>query len=383
MKYYLIVGEASGDLHASHLMAALKEEDPQAEFRFFGGDLMAAVGGTLVKHYRELAYMGFIPVLLHLRTIFANMKLCKRDIEAWQPDVLILVDYPGFNLGIAKYVHARTRIPVYYYISPKIWAWKEYRIKNIKRDVDQLFSILPFEVEFFEGKHRYPIHYVGNPTVDEVTAFRASYTEPSDGFARANGLSSRPIIALLAGSRKQEIKDNLPDMLRAAAAFPDHQLVLAGAPGISPDYYRRYVGDAQVTVLFGKTYPLLQHARAALVTSGTATLETALFRVPQAVCYHTPMGKVIAFLKRHVLKVKYISLVNLIAGREVVRELVADTMTVEQVRQELERLLHDEEYRRRMLEGYDRMADRLGEAGAPRRAARRMVELLRGCRGGE
>lgn len=383
MKYYLIVGEASGDLHASHLMAALKEEDPQAEFRFFGGDLMAAVGGTLVKHYRELAYMGFIPVLLHLRTIFANMKRCKRDIAAWQPDVLILVDYPGFNLGIAKYVHARTRIPVYYYISPKIWAWKEYRIKNIKRDVDQLFSILPFEVEFFEGKHRYPIHYVGNPTVDEVTAFRASYAEPSDGFARANGLSSRPIIALLAGSRKQEIKDNLPDMLRAAAAFPDHQLVLAGAPGIAPDYYRRYVGDAQVTVLFGKTYPLLQHARAALVTSGTATLETALFRVPQAVCYHTPMGKVIAFLKRHVLKVKYISLVNLIAGREVVRELVADTMTVEQVRQELERLLHDEEYRRRMLEGYDRMADRLGEAGAPRRAARQMVELLRGCRGGE
>ena len=383
MKYYLIVGEASGDLHASHLMAALKEEDPQAEFRFFGGDLMAAVGGTLVKHYRELAYMGFIPVLLHLRTIFANMKRCKRDIAAWQPDVLILVDYPGFNLGIAKYIHARTRIPVYYYISPKIWAWKEYRIKNIKRDVDQLFSILPFEVEFFEGKHRYPIHYVGNPTVDEVTAFRASYTEPSDGFARANGLSSRPIIALLAGSRKQEIKDNLPDMLRAAAAFPDHQLVLAGAPGISPDYYRRYVGDAQVTVLFGKTYPLLQHARAALVTSGTATLETALFRVPQAVCYHTPMGKVIAFLKRHVLKVKYISLVNLIAGREVVRELVADTMTVEQVRRELERLLHDEEHRRRMLEGYDRMADRLGEAGAPRRAARQMVELLRGCRTGE
>lgn len=383
MKYYLIVGEASGDLHASHLMAALKEEDPQAEFRFFGGDLMAAVGGTLVKHYRELAYMGFIPVLLHLRTIFANMKLCKRDIEAWQPDVLILVDYPGFNLGIAKYVHARTRIPVYYYISPKIWAWKEYRIKNIKRDVDQLFSILPFEVEFFEGKHRYPIHYVGNPTVDEVTAFRASYTESSDDFIRSNGISSRPIIALLAGSRKQEIKDNLPDMLRAAAAFPDHQLVLAGAPGISPDYYRRYVGDAQVTVLFGKTYPLLQHARAALVTSGTATLETALFRVPQAVCYHTPMGKVIAFLKRHVLKVKYISLVNLIAGREVVRELVADTMTVEQVRRELERLLHDEEHRRWMLEGYDRMADRLGEAGAPRRAARQMVELLRGCRTGE
>lgn len=242
MKYYLIVGEASGDLHASHLMAALKEEDSQAEFRFFGGDLMAAVGGVMVKHYKELAYMGFIPVLLHLRTIFANMKRCKEDIVAWQPDVLILVDYPGFNLDIAKFVHANTRIPVFYYISPKIWAWKEYRIKNIKRDVDELFSILPFEVEFFEGKHGYPIHYVGNPTVDEVTAFLASSSETFDDFVRANGLSAKPVIALLAGSRKQEIKDNLPDMLRAAASFPDYQLVLAGAPGISPEYYKRYVG---------------------------------------------------------------------------------------------------------------------------------------------
>ena len=236
MKYYLIVGEASGDLHASHLMAALKEEDARAEFRFFGGDLMAAVGGTMVKHYKELAYMGFVPVLLHLRTIFANMKRCKEDIVVWQPDVLILVDYPGFNLNIAKFVHAHTRIPVFYYISPKIWAWKEYRIKNIKRDVDELFSILPFEVEFFEGKHRYPIHYVGNPTVDEVEAFRASGSEAFDDFTHANLLSDKPIIALLAGSRKQEIKDNLPDMLRAAASFPDYQLVLAGAPGISPEY---------------------------------------------------------------------------------------------------------------------------------------------------
>lgn len=377
MKYYLIVGEASGDLHASHLMAALKAEDPQAEFRFFGGDLMAAVGGKLVKHYRELAYMGFVPVLLHLRTIFANMKRCKEDIVEWQPDVLILVDYPGFNLDIAKFVHARTRIPVFYYISPKIWAWKEHRIKNIKRDVDELFSILPFEVEFFEGKHHYPIHYVGNPTVDEVTAFRAASTETFDGLVRDNGLSSRPIIALLAGSRKQEIKDNLPDMLRAASAFPDHQLVLAGAPGISPDYYKQYVGEADVKILFGKTYPLLQQAEAALVTSGTATLEAALFRVPQAVCYHTPMGKLIAFLKRHILKVKYISLVNLIADREVVKELVADLMTVEQVQTELQRILHDPAYRQRMLDGYDYMASRLGEAGAPKRAARKMVELLR------
>ena len=377
MKYYLIVGEASGDLHASHLMAALKEEDAEATFRFFGGDLMAAVGGTMVKHYRELAYMGFIPVLLHLRTIFANMWRCKQDIVEWNPDVLILVDYPGFNLNIAQYIHAHTRIPVYYYISPKIWAWKEYRIKNIKRDVDALFSILPFEVEFFEGKHGYPIHYVGSPTMDEVTAFRSAYTEDFETFTHANGLSTRPIIALLAGSRKQEIKDNLPDMIRAASAFPDHQLVVAGAPAIAPAYYRQVMGNAQVPILFGKTYPLLSHAETALVTSGTATLETALLRVPQVVCYHTPIGKVIAFLKRHILKVKYISLVNLIADAEVVKELVADSMTVEGMKAELDALLNDTTYRNQMLEGYERIASRLGEAGAPRRAAREMIRQLK------
>ena len=377
MKYYLIVGEASGDLHASHLMAALKEEDAEATFRFFGGDLMAAVGGTMVKHYRELAYMGFIPVLLHLRTIFANMRRCKQDIVEWNPDVLILVDYPGFNLNIAQYIHAHTHIPVYYYISPKIWAWKEYRIKNIKRDVDALFSILPFEVEFFEGKHGYPIHYVGNPTMDEVTAFRSAYTEDFETFTHANGLSTRPIIALLAGSRKQEIKDNLPDMIRAASAFPDHQLVVAGAPAIAPAYYRQVMGNAQVPILFGKTYPLLSHAETALVTSGTATLETALLRVPQVVCYHTPIGKVIAFLKRHILKVKYISLVNLIADAEVVKELVADSMTVEGMKAELDALLNDTTYRNQMLEGYERIASRLGEAGAPRRAAREMIRQLK------
>ena len=300
MKYYLIVGEASGDLHASHLMTALKAEDPQADFRFFGGDLMAAVGGTMVKHYKELAYMGFIPVLLHLRTIFANMKRCKEDIVAWNPDVVILVDYPGFNLNIAKFVHFETQIPVFYYISPKIWAWKEYRIKNIKRDVDELFSILPFEVEFFEEKHRYPIHYVGNPTVDEVAAYQKAHPKNSEAFLADNNLEDKPVIALLAGSRKQEIKDNLPDMLKAASAFPDYQLVLAGAPGIVPEYYKQYVGQAKVKIIFDQTYRLLQHAEAALVTSGTATLETALFRVPQVVCYYTPIGKVVSFLRRHI-----------------------------------------------------------------------------------
>lgn len=376
MKYYLIVGEASGDLHASHLMAALREEDPQAEFRFFGGDLMAAVGGTMVQHYKELAYMGFIPVLLHLRTIFANMRRCKEDIVSWNPDVVILVDYPGFNLNIAKFVRAKTQIPVYYYISPKIWAWKEYRIKNIKRDVDELFSILPFEVEFFEEKHGYPIHYVGNPTVDEVTAYQEAHPKNRTAFIADNQLLDRPIIALLAGSRKQEIKDNLPDMLKAVSFFPGHQLVLAGAPSIAPEYYEQYVGKSKVKIIFGQTYRLLQHADAALVTSGTATLETALFRVPQVVCYHTPLGKVVSFLRRHILKVKFISLVNLIAGREVVRELVADTMTVKNMLSELIRIIEEYKYRNDMLAEYERMAKRLGPAGAPRHAARKMLELL-------
>ena len=377
MKYYLIVGEASGDLHASNLMRALKERDPQADFRFFGGDLMKDVGGTLVKHYKDLAYMGFIPVLLHLRTIFKNMDYCKQDIVSWQPDVVILVDYPGFNLKIAEYLKKNTTIPVYYYISPKIWAWKEYRIKNIKRDVDELFSILPFEVDFFKG-HQYPIHYVGNPCVDAVDAYQKIHAETFDEFVTSNSLSEKPIVALLAGSRKQEIKDNLPMMLEAAKPFVDkYQLVLAGAPGIDPAYYQKYVGnDVPVKIIFGQTYRLLQQAKAALVTSGTATLETALFRVPQAVCYYTPVGKLIAFLRRHILKVKYISLVNLVANKEVVRELVADTMTVANVRSELDALLNDEQYRGQMLKEYDRMIKILGPAGASHQAASKMIKLL-------
>ena len=377
MKYYLIVGEASGDLHASNLMRALKELDAEASFRFFGGDLMSEVGGTRVKHYKELAYMGFIPVLLHLRTIFKNMDLCKKDIVDWNPDVVILVDYPGFNLKIAEYIKKHTDIPIYYYISPKIWAWKEYRIKNIKRDVDELFSILPFELDFFKG-HQYPIHYVGNPCVDAVDAYRKNHAESFGEFVASNSLSDKPIIALLAGSRKQEIKDNLPMMLEAALPFVDkYQLVLAGAPGIDPAYYQLYVGSTvPVKIIFGQTYRLLQQAKAALVTSGTATLETALFRVPQTVCYYTPVGKLISFLRRHILKVKYISLVNLVANKEVVRELVADTMTVVNVRSELNALLNDETYRGQMLKEYDRMIKILGPAGASHQAASKMIELL-------
>ena len=377
MKYYLIVGEASGDLHASNLMRALKERDSQADFRFFGGDLMQAVGGTLVKHYRDLAYMGFIPVLLHLRTIFRNMDFCKKDIVDWQPDVVILVDYPGFNLKIAEFVKRHTDIPIYYYISPKIWAWKEYRIKNIKRDVDELFSILPFEVDFFKG-HQYPIHYVGNPCVDAVDAFQKTNQETWSEFIKENELVDKPVIALLAGSRKQEIKDNLPDMLEAAKPFVDkYQLVLAGAPGIEPSYYQQYIGtEVPVKIVFGQTYRLLSQAKVALVTSGTATLETALFRVPQVVCYYIAMGKVVSFLRRHILKVKYISLVNLVANKEVVRELVADTMTVANVRSELDALLNDANYRDTMLDEYDRMIKILGPAGASHQAASKMIELL-------
>lgn len=378
MKYYLIVGEASGDLHASNLMHALKQEDSEAEFRYFGGDLMAVAGGTRVKHYKELAYMGFIPVLLHLRTIFRNMKECKQDIVRWMPDVVILVDYPGFNLKIAEYLKKHTQIPVYYYISPKIWAWKEYRIKNIKRDVDELFSILPFEIDFFAG-HQYPVHYVGNPCVDAVDSYRKEHAEEFKQFMVDNGLSEKPVIALLAGSRKQEIKDNLHIMLEAAAPFTkDYQLVLAGAPGMDPAYYTNYIGkDIPVKIIFGQTYRLLQQSAAALVTSGTATLETALFRVPQVVCYYTPVGKFIAFLRRHILKVKFISLVNLVANKEVVRELVADTMTVQNVRSELDAILYNKEYRNRMLQEYDRIIQILGPAGASGEAARQMVALLK------
>ena len=377
MKYYLIVGEASGDLHASNLMRALKKRDSEADFRFFGGDLMSAVGGTRVKHYKDLAYMGFIPVLLHLRTIFANMDKCKQDIVAWNPDVVILVDYPGFNLKIAEFVKKHTDIPIYYYISPKIWAWKEYRIKNIKRDVDELFSILPFEVDFFKG-HQYPIHYVGNPCVDAVDAFQKENVESFAEFMKDNSLNDKPIVALLAGSRKQEIKDNLPKMLEAARPFVGEcQLVLAGAPGIDPAYYQQYVReDVPLKIVFGQTYRLLQQAKAALVTSGTATLETALFRVPQVVCYYISMGKLVSFLRRKVLKVKYISLVNLVANKEVVRELVADTMKVDNVRAELDALLHDENYRNAMFQEYDRMIKILGPAGASHQAASKMIELL-------
>ena len=379
MRYYLIVGEASGDLHASHLMRSLQAVDPAAEFRFFGGDLMTAVGGTRVKHFKELAYMGFIPVLLHLRTIFRNMAFCKKDIVEWAPDVVILVDYPGFNLNIAKFVKSKTRIPVYYYISPKIWAWKEYRIKNIKRDVDELFSILPFEVDFFEKKHHYPIHYVGNPTADEVRSFLSTYNEGFEQFCKANALQAdKPILALLAGSRRQEIKDNLPAMMQVAARFPQYQAVLAGAPSIADEYYEGFIRGSQVRLVKNQTYPLLAHSTAALVTSGTATLETALFNVPQVVCYKTPVPRLIRFAFNHIIKVEYISLVNLIMNKEVVSELFADRFTIDNIAHCLQTLLPGGEARQEMLNNYALLQKVLGDDVAPDNAAKLMYGMLKG-----
>ena len=378
MKYYLIVGEASGDLHASRLMQSLMQYDPEAEFRFFGGDLMAKVGGTRVKHYRELAYMGFVPVLLHLPTIFKNMKMCKEDIMRWKPDAVILVDYPGFNLSIAKFVKKNTNIPVYYYISPKIWAWKEWRIKAIKRDVKEMFSILPFEVPFYEKKHNYKIHYVGNPTAEEVDNFRHVYSESKDEFCQRNGLSSKPIIALLAGSRKQEIKDNLPSMLEAARHFEDYQMVVAAAPSIAESYYKKYLGNSEAKMVKTQTYELLSHATVALVTSGTATLETALLNVPQVVCYETPVPKLIRFAFKHIIKVRFISLVNLIADKEIVQELLADRFSIRNIANELYRILPGQPSRERMLADYQLVRDRLGSKVAPDNAARIMVEKLSG-----
>lgn len=375
MKYYLIAGEASGDLHASNLMRALQAEDAEADFRFLGGDLMQSVGGTLVKHYREMAFMGFIPVLMNLRTILRNMKLCQEDIRQYAPDVVILVDYPGFNLKMAKFVKTVLHLPVHYYISPKIWAWKQYRIKAFRKYVDYIYSILPFEPAFFR-KLNYEVDYVGNPSLDSVAGYQARAVDRVH-FLRTNQLEDKPILALVAGSRRQEIRDNLPTMLRVAARFPQFQAVIAGAPGIHPDEYKPFLGGNQAKVLFGQTYPLLQHSAVALVTSGTATLETALFRVPQVVCYYVKGGRLVNFVFHHFFHTPYISLVNLIAGREVVQELFGARFSEKNITEELERILTDKAYCIRLLEGYETMLQQLGKPGASARAASLIVHRLR------
>lgn len=369
MKYYLIAGEASGDLHASNLMQSLCELDKDADFRFFGGDLMQTAGGTLVRHYRDMAFMGIMPVVMNARTILRNLAFCKKDIAAYRPDAVILVDYPGFNLKIAKYVKTKLGIPVYYYISPKVWAWKKYRVKSFRKYVDEMLCILPFEVEFFR-ENRYEVHYVGNPTVDAI-AQRDHKDETFAEFIAVNGLENKPMIALLAGSRKQEIASNLPSMLEAMREYSEgYQLIVAGAPGIDPAFYDSFIGTfPPAKVLFNQTYRILAQSDAALVTSGTATLETALLNVPQVVCYKTPTPKLTYWVFKHILHTPYISLVNLICGREVVNELFARFFTVDNIRKELKQILHVKSYRQNMLDNYEEMRQILGGPGASQRAA--------------
>ncbi|MBR2184879.1 MAG: lipid-A-disaccharide synthase [Prevotella sp.] len=385
MKYYIIAGEASGDLHASHLITALKKADDEATFRFIGGDnMIAAAGqqGECSQHYKDIAYMGFIPVLMHLRTIFKAMDNCKKDIMEFQPDCVIFVDYAGFNLKIAKYLREKVNqgelsAKLFYYISPKIWAWKEYRIKNFKRDIDEMFSILPFEKEFFEDRHHYPIHYVGNPTADEIRKWKEA-----NPYWETERETSLPTIAILPGSRKQEIKDNLPTMLEALKGIEGYRFIVAGAPGIDADYYNQFSDYEHhcYTILFGQTHDILNSSTAALVTSGTATLETSLFNVPQVVCYKTPVPHIIRWAFNHIIKCPYISLVNLIADREVVPELFAERFSVKNIRKELLNILPGSPGREAMLEGYREVQTKLGDTPAADNAARKMVEMLRGER---
>ena len=374
MKYFIIAGEASGDLHASNLMHELRNEDQAADFCFLGGDLMQAQGGKMIKHYRKMAFMGFWGVLKNARKVLKNINDCKKAIVAFQPDVVILVDYPGFNLPMARFTKENLNIPVYYYISPKIWAWKEHRITAIKENVDVLFTIFPFETAFY-GRHNYPVEYIGNPSVDSVS-MRPNQQQTFKEFCLINKLPPKPIIALLAGSRKQEISACIPRMIKATQRFPEYQAVIAGAPGIKPEYYHSILKDKKVQVVFDQTYELLKQAKAAVVNSGTATLEAALIGTPQVVVYNVYFGRLMMLLKDYFVKVKYISLVNLVAEKEVVKELMAHFFTVENVSKELDNILHDKVYQQNMLNEYAQMRESLGGPGAASKAAKKMVELL-------
>ncbi len=360
MKYYLIAGEASGDLHGASLMKELKKRDARAEFRFLGGDLMLAQGGTLVKHFKEMAYMGLVEVIVNLRAILRNMSFARQDLLSWQPDLLILIDFPGFNLKIAGFAKQH-HIPVYFYISPKVWAWNQKRVLSIKKVVDHLFCILPFEVDFYK-QWGMRVDYVGNPLLDAIAAFK-----PSDNFVAEHGLTGKKIIALLPGSRRQEISRLLPVMLRAAEQLNGYQFVIAGAPSFTADYYRQYMGGANLPVIFNATYNLLSVAQAAVVASGTATLETALFSVPQVVVYKA--NALTVKVGRLVIKVKYLSLVNLIMKGLIVRELIQEDCNPQAVAAEVDQLLNNEAYRQQMLAGYRQLQQMMGEPGASAKTA--------------
>ncbi len=357
MKYYIIAGEASGDLHASNLMKSLKKVDPNAQFRFWGGDLMQAQGGTIVKHYRDLAFMGFAEVLMNLRTILGNISVCKKDITAYKPDALIFIDYPGFNLRIAKWAKEEG-YETHFYISPQIWAWKENRIKAIKRDVDHMYVILPFEKDFYEKKHNYPVNFVGHPLIDAISNRKNTDVEK---FKAENNLDDRPIIALLPGSRKQEISKMLEVMLSITQDFKDYQFVIAGAPSQEIEFYKPYLKKTNINLVMNKTYDILSCAHAALVTSGTATLETALFKVPEVVCYK---GSYISYhIAKRIINLDYISLVNLIMDREVVKELIQSEFNSESLKTELKKIL-EEKNRERIFKDYYELEQKLGGTGA-------------------
>ncbi|WP_293895762.1 lipid-A-disaccharide synthase [Flavobacterium sp.] len=370
MKYYIIAGEASGDLHGSNLMKALYKEDASADIRFWGGDLMQAVGGTLVKHYRELAFMGFAEVVMNLKTILNNIKICKTDIEKFNPDVIIFIDYPGFNMRIAKWAKLKG-IKTHYYIAPQIWAWKENRIKAVKRDFDKLFVILPFEKDFFEVKHHFPVEFVGHPLIDAIHN-RTKTDEVS--FRKENNLDEKPIIAILPGSRKQEISKMLSVMLSIVTDFPEYQFVIAGAPSQEYHFYTPFLTTENVKFISNKTYDLLSIATAALVTSGTATLETALFKVPEVVCYK---GSWASYqIAKRVITLKYISLVNLIMDEEVVTELIQNKFNTENLKRELSKLL-DEKHRNALLKKYDDLELKLGGVGASEKTAKIIVKVIK------
>lgn len=369
MKYYLIAGEASGDLHASNLMKALKETDKEADFRFWGGDLMQSQGGKMVKHYKELAFMGFAEVVMNLRTILKNISFCKEDIQNYQPDAIIFIDYPGFNMRIAEWAK-KEGIPTHYYISPQIWAWKENRIKKIRRDVDEMYVILPFEEEFYSKKHEFPVHFVGHPLLDAI-----ENRPPLDfeKFKTENNLDDRPVIALLPGSRKQEIEKMLKIMLSTTEDFKDYQFLIAGAPSQDREFYQQFIQKSNVNLVMNKTYDVLSVAHAALVTSGTATLETALFKVPEVVCYK---GSFISYhIAKQIINLDYISLVNLIMEREVVKELIQNELNTQNLKKELNKIL-DENVRTRIFEDYYDLEKKLGGQGASRKTAELIYQKL-------
>lgn len=374
MRYYIIAGEASGDLHGSNLIKALKKKDSDAKFRVWGGDLMKQSGATLVKHYRDLAFMGFAEVILNLRTILKNLRFCKEDIQKFNPDVLILIDYPGFNLRIAKHIK-KTKIPVFFYISPQIWAWKQSRVFQIKKWVDKMFVILPFEKEFY-GNFDFDVEFVGHPLLDAIEDFKERKL-PFNEFTKEFSLNEKPIIAILPGSRQQEISKMLPIMLSMVQFYPNHQFVVAGAPSISNNTYEAIIGDKPVKVISNKTYRLLQQSDAALVTSGTATLETALFQIPEVVCYK---GNMISYqIAKRLVKIKYISLVNLVMDREVVKELIQEELNTGNLRKELDKLLFNKEHRQHLFSEYELLKETLGGAGASELTADLMLKTLKGA----